>query len=195
MYFIFYSGVNIHGRCHWKQSFKDVQHLLSSGINAHEMRVRGKQLRPIPAPDSADRDGHRWPSLEVTLSCNRYITQWVDAACEIPNTSAQSVLKILTKCVFLRGADRFSKPTRAQNSVMRLMGFCHQMGIGHRHSSAYHPQTGGQMKSVSLMKTRMTGKRNYHTRFSLTEQLSTNALNAFCFHWSLDARLGSPQNC
>jgi hypothetical protein len=141
-------------RYYWPQLFNDVRRYVRT---CDECQRRGKNrrtepLHPIKIGQPFDRIGMDIVGpLPKTKNGNMYIvvateylTKWPEA-CAIPNAKASSVVSFFYEDIICRhGCPKEILTDRGTHFVNDMLdSLCNEVGVKHRLSTAYHPQTNG----------------------------------------------------
>jgi len=138
----------------WPQMYNDVRNYVKT---CDECQRRGKNrriepLHPIKVGQPFDRLGMDIVGpLPVTKRGNAYIvvateylTKWPEA-CALPNAKASSVVSFFYEDIICRhGCPKEILTDRGTHFVNEMLdSLCNELGVKHKLSTAYHPQTNG----------------------------------------------------
>ncbi|GJV80170.1 reverse transcriptase domain-containing protein [Tanacetum coccineum] len=148
-------------RFYWPTIYKDAHELVKNCINL---------LGPFPSSR-----GNKYILVAVD-----YLSKWVAMQC-LPTNMAKFVVKIFLKSLFARfGTPRAiisdRGPHFCNDKFAKVMS---KYGVTHRLSTAYHPQTSGQVKVSNRGLKRILERTVGKNRASWSDRLD-DALWAFC---------------
>ncbi|GBC34259.1 DDE-type integrase/transposase/recombinase [Rhizophagus irregularis DAOM 181602=DAOM 197198] len=141
-------------RYYWPQMFTDVRHYVRT---CDECQRRGKNrrvepLHPIKVGQPFDRLGMdivgplpktKRGNTHIVVA-TEYLTKWPEARA-IPNAKASSVVSFFYEDIICRhGCPKVLLTDRGTHFVNEMLdSLCIELGVKHKLSTAYHPQTNG----------------------------------------------------